>query len=527
MRKDNISFEDKLKRLHVLSGIKPINEEARKGTQSTIVESHKINELNYAIVKESGSYYLKTTTSDAINESTLSYIGGEANRREYKFNSYADALKHLNLIKQVTLKESIAEESIEEGIDGVPVQRQKTPFFPEEQALLKGSGLVLKNHNLAIYIDPVTNKAVYSINKQPMDGINGDGQNNEDGYTITWENGQSFQQSTLEDAIKMAQNQGKNDHPVEERLEQDIAPEQSAQAPAPQADPTPAIPDSAPAPSPAPAPEPAPAPSADGGVAPDSAPDSALMGGEEMPQENQIDHFVGKLTGEIRNEGNEELTGDRLKGILNSVLASMPLERIDPESRLQIAKRVKDGKSHQENNGDENDLGSDVQGVADTPVDAAPQSEPAPAPEEPIAENDFTGGPKAYPEREITSNSLGKAKKLVVKTNQEIGAKIADIGAGGKEHNVKTDAAWDAKDDKKINEFFHNNRKNVIMEGTTLKVKNMVVEFTDNTVVLSKGDKSHTYLVSEKTIGKLSQLKEHKAEKLMNEEIAKFFKKTI
>ena len=40
--------------------------------------------------------------------------------------------------------------------------------------------------------------------------------------------------------------------------------------------------------------------------------------------------------------------------------------------------------------------------------------------------------------------NVDKSNKAVVKTRQDIGSRIADIGAGGKEYNVKTDAAWDA-----------------------------------------------------------------------------------
>jgi hypothetical protein len=39
--------------------------------------------------------------------------------------------------------------------------------------------------------------------------------------------------------------------------------------------------------------------------------------------------------------------------------------------------------------------------------------------------------------------NVDKSNKAVVKTRKEVGARIADIGAGGKEHNVKTDKAWD------------------------------------------------------------------------------------
>jgi len=40
--------------------------------------------------------------------------------------------------------------------------------------------------------------------------------------------------------------------------------------------------------------------------------------------------------------------------------------------------------------------------------------------------------------------NVDKNNKAVVQTKKDIGSRIADIGAGGKEYNVKTDAAWDA-----------------------------------------------------------------------------------
>ena len=39
--------------------------------------------------------------------------------------------------------------------------------------------------------------------------------------------------------------------------------------------------------------------------------------------------------------------------------------------------------------------------------------------------------------------NIDKSNMAVVKTKKEIGSRIADIGPGGKEHNVKTDKAWD------------------------------------------------------------------------------------
>jgi superfamily I DNA and RNA helicase len=39
--------------------------------------------------------------------------------------------------------------------------------------------------------------------------------------------------------------------------------------------------------------------------------------------------------------------------------------------------------------------------------------------------------------------NVDKRNKAVVKTSKEVGSRVADIGAGGKEYNVKTDKAWD------------------------------------------------------------------------------------
>ena len=71
--------------------------------------------------------------------------------------------------------------------------------------------------------------------------------------------------------------------------------------------------------------------------------------------------------------------------------------------------------------------------------------------------NRFVKDPKTakkYKEQGVAEEKIDFAKKLqknvdksnkaVVKTRQDIGSRIADIGAGGKEYNVKTDAAWDA-----------------------------------------------------------------------------------
>jgi hypothetical protein len=51
----------------------------------------------------------------------------------------------------------------------------------------------------------------------------------------------------------------------------------------------------------------------------------------------------------------------------------------------------------------------------------------------------------------LMQRSVDKHNKAIVKTKKDIGSRVADIGPGGKEYNVKTDAAWDAAN-KKVSE---------------------------------------------------------------------------
>ena len=72
------------------------------------------------------------------------------------------------------------------------------------------------------------------------------------------------------------------------------------------------------------------------------------------------------------------------------------------------------------------------------------------------------------------SGDQPKSKPAVVKTNKPIGSRVADIGPGGKEYNVKTDKAWDDQhkkvdegslDDNAIwNQYGHYNTQDLMQE---------------------------------------------------------------
>lgn len=63
---------------------------------------------------------------------------------------------------------------------------------------------------------------------------------------------------------------------------------------------------------------------------------------DEFGEDEMVDSLLGKLTYELRNV---ELTPDKTKSILNSVIAALDLSKIPDDERLKIAKRVKRGKS--------------------------------------------------------------------------------------------------------------------------------------------------------------------------------------
>jgi len=72
-----------------------------------------------------------------------------------------------------------------------------------------------------------------------------------------------------------------------------------------------------------------------------------------------------------------------------------------------------------------------------------------------IKANDYLNAVKEYYDEKLMQRegkidfakkiqkNVDKSNKAVVKTSKEVGSRVADIGAGGKEYNVKTDKAWD------------------------------------------------------------------------------------
>lgn len=398
MRKDKMTHEDKMLRLRELSGIN-INE-GKVGTPSTVLDSTKGGKISYAIVREAGSYYIKSTTSDVISEATLDYIGGLANKTKNKYNSYPDALKQLNLFKR----------NINEG--------KHVPYADLSESEEETDTEVLEEDDLT------------------------------EGF-------------------------------VKEKMEKDIDPvgDQAPAAPMP-------APDAAPQGDPAMPPMPAPAPEAPVDPAMPAAPEGDAPMGEPAPAgdefgdegsadefgeeggENQLDHFVGKLTAEIRDTPEEELSEDKIKGILNSIVAALPLKRVSPEERIKIARRVKNARK----DGEEE--------------------------EAPVAQPEMGGEPEMSAEPAMPAMDGGEDEEE--KPLAEVELPVADL--------IPEPKSFNSKDDEKVNEFLDKNEDSLISESKKLKFSNVLIEAVGDNIIFNQSGKEFKFNVSEATVSKFKKL---------------------
>lgn len=89
---EKLKSDEKLKRILELTYYKNNNSKSEK--KAELVKESKSGGI-YGIVKEKDGYYVKR----GLNENTLDYIGGIFMKNKNRFNSYAEALKRLELIK--------------------------------------------------------------------------------------------------------------------------------------------------------------------------------------------------------------------------------------------------------------------------------------------------------------------------------------------------------------------------------------------------------------------------------------------
>ena len=93
------NFEDTVARMKALYTYGTVNENSNKQSNNTLEFSKKAADGKYyGIVKECNHYYIKQTSEGKQNlAESYEYIGGFMNKKNYQYDSYANALKNLEL----------------------------------------------------------------------------------------------------------------------------------------------------------------------------------------------------------------------------------------------------------------------------------------------------------------------------------------------------------------------------------------------------------------------------------------------
>jgi hypothetical protein len=102
---EKLQGDDKLKRILELTyygNDKKTSNTKTTSTSNTEYLSESVNGFKFGIVKEKDGYYVKK----GLNESSLDYIGGLFMKNKNRFNSYAEALKRLQLLNGSELNEA-------------------------------------------------------------------------------------------------------------------------------------------------------------------------------------------------------------------------------------------------------------------------------------------------------------------------------------------------------------------------------------------------------------------------------------
>lgn len=100
--------QEQLNEMRRLMGIKPLNENI-KSSDTSKVELSKVGPdgKTYGIVREKHEFYIKVADKkDNILAEDFKYIGGLQNKKSEMYETYAKAIKHLNL-KFINLNESL------------------------------------------------------------------------------------------------------------------------------------------------------------------------------------------------------------------------------------------------------------------------------------------------------------------------------------------------------------------------------------------------------------------------------------
>lgn len=91
-------FDEQLSRMRALCTYGTVNEDKKQSNYTLEYHATAADGKEYGIVKECSRFYIKTTTPDKKNlAESYQYIGGWANKKNYEYESYNNALKNFEL----------------------------------------------------------------------------------------------------------------------------------------------------------------------------------------------------------------------------------------------------------------------------------------------------------------------------------------------------------------------------------------------------------------------------------------------
>lgn len=91
-------FDEQLSRMKALCTYGTVNEDKKQSNYTLEYHATAADGKEYGIVKECSRFYIKSTTPDKKNlAESYQYIGGWANKKNYEYDSYNNALKNFEL----------------------------------------------------------------------------------------------------------------------------------------------------------------------------------------------------------------------------------------------------------------------------------------------------------------------------------------------------------------------------------------------------------------------------------------------
>lgn len=104
IRPVGLKGKESLERMKSLMGKSLVSESTRNNSKVELTKLAPDNKV-YGIIRENHEYYIKTTEKiNSLSIDDFKYIGGLSNKKDFAFESYAKALKKLNL-KMISLNE--------------------------------------------------------------------------------------------------------------------------------------------------------------------------------------------------------------------------------------------------------------------------------------------------------------------------------------------------------------------------------------------------------------------------------------